>query len=206
MHARALAAIVTVIGMLALAPAANAGPITGGVFFAGPGQPVGGAWPVSTGVDFTGGWSVVAAGGDYSPLFGSGALATFTDFSYGAASGAVNIAIGSIWTITHLGITYTLQLATITGITRDLLTNSINSSGSGVMTITGGSTTFDPTFGFWNFTGGTAFEMHNLSFSSGSTGVVVPEPASLALLGTGLAGMALGLRRRLRQRQRTRTP
>jgi len=58
---------------------------------------------------------------------------------------------------------------------------------------------FDPTPGTFTFTinqTGGAF-----SFSATDSAAAVPEPGSMILLGTGLAGLAASVRRRLARKQ-----
>ena len=140
-------------------------------------------WFDATGVDFASPWIVTQSSGNYAGL--NGQSANFTDFGWGAGSGAVSVPLAqNIWTFTVAGITYSLNVGTVTNIDRGTSVNdNISVVGVGTLTITG----FDPTPGTWSFTGGFAGTSQNLSFSASPT--PVPEPSTLAMLALGLLGL-----------------
>jgi len=174
---------------------AGAAAITGNILFGGAGMPVGSTtWFGATGVNFTNPWLVVGRTGDYMPI-PFGADATFTNFNWGAGSGVVSVPMAqNIWTITEAGITYELNVGSVTDIDRgDALNDNIAVVGTGTLTITG----FDPTPGTWSYTAGFTSEgVPNLSFSAGTGETKVPEPSALILLGSGLAALGFCQRRK----------
>jgi hypothetical protein len=112
-------------------------------------------------------------------------IGTITDFAFSPTfSGPIN----DFWTVGS----FTFDLMSLDSV--DLTLNGdmitfINMVGSGVISGTG----YDDTAGFWTLAGDTSSMRFSWNGSSGA----VPEPATVALLGLGLIGVGIALRKRL---------
>src|SRR6202167_1569667 len=151
-------------------------------------------------VDGLGGGGLIT-GGLGSVSFSTGALATGSlqmggTFDGGGSflitgNGTNGVPTGTIFTGSFTGpVTWTL-VTLANGTHNYTLTGSITGTWSDGTTVSGATVQLTINTGKGYFNGST-------TISSGDTNIVVPQPGTLTLLGTGLIGLAGALRRKLR--------
>lgn len=176
-----------VLGMTAIT--AHAIPIVGQIDIAGGGKVTGGTdLDDATGLDFnpagggTGSFSVVGGTGSFAGQVGG--TGTIKDFVFAPFGGTIL----SFWTLTSGDFSFDLETVVIADQDEDFL----NLEGTGTIHGVG----FDDTDGDWTLTATNASETVKFAFGSSTFGA--PEPATMALIGTGLLALGLGSRRRKR--------
>ena len=179
---------------LGFAVTAQAVPINGAIGMAGGYTTDSGDDATATAIDF----DPTGPGGNFTTFQALGDLAIFlgkigsiTDFTFNPFSGPIN----GFYSVSNGGSTLTFDLTSLTLVNQDA--TEIRLSGVGNMHLTG----FDTTLGDWQFTAQVNQFGSNFAFtwsaSSGASGLPVPEPGSMALIGLGV--MMAGIARRRRQ-------
>ena len=128
--------------------------------------------------------------GDFAG-FSATSVNSFADFDYQPVdSSEFTPTFASFWSVTLGGDDYTMDVSSLT--VSDIEPNQFDITGTGTLNST--DMALDPTpgviTGSFNEAGGT------VNFSATSASAAIPAPATMALLGTGLIGLGLAVRRR----------
>lgn len=167
------------VGFVMTAGVASAELISGEVSISGGFEPTGGTdLSSATGLEFTeitNGYTLVVTGttGNFSEI--DDTYGTISDFLFSDSDFI-------LWEID--GFTFTLETISID--TQNA--TDLDLSGTGYISYAG----YDDTPGAWNFSGQT---VSGATFSWSSTNSAVPEPTTMLLFGTGIAGLASFRRR-----------
>ena len=193
--------VVWAVFALTLTQSAEAVPITGGIAFGGDASPNTGDWDTATAVDFGNASpnAVVTGGisGSYVGIVPFVQTATFSDFTFDPA--LLPNPVSPLWTFTAPnGLTYSFTLTSVVEqLTGD--NDDLTLAGNGDLSITGPGSQFDPTPGEWDFTGQESGQGVFSFSASNAAETVIPEPATMLLLGAGLAASARMARRHQRR-------
>jgi hypothetical protein len=140
----------------------------------------------ATGLHFTGGdddsgsfYVVSTYGDDFDGLLGT--TGTIYDFDFDSITSEGF----TLWTIGEF--TFTLESLSVD----DQSLTDLDLSGTGYLSYDG----YEDTYGEWNFSGNTVTGQ-TFSWSSTTSANEVPEPATMLLFGTGIAGLAASNRRK----------
>lgn len=179
--------VVALVGLLTLN--ARADLIVGDISFGGNVTPNNFNLNLATKFSTFGFIFVTAVDGDYSaitvpPPPANITPTTFTPFGFRAPD--ITATPFQLWTLNFGGDTYSFDAASM-AITNSSV-NSLELKGNGTAHITN----FDDTPGTWVITANNA----GSTFSFSSSAAVVPEPATMLLLGSGLLGLGVYARKR----------
>jgi hypothetical protein len=134
--------------------------------------------------------TVTQTDGDYS-VIPDGTPVTFQNFTFGGIS--PDTTVTPLWNLSYGGIIYGLIASSISIDYQS--STALLLSGLGTATMTGR----DDTAGTWNITANRAGRTFSFSASSSATAAPVPEPATMLLMGTGLAGLIVARRRKAKK-------
>jgi hypothetical protein len=180
--------VIATFGFFLLATTGSAAPITGEIQFKGSVQLTDGFFdPALTfasakGLQFSD-VTVKFAVGDFAGL--NGLPAKYEDFVFDSFTGP----LAPLWKVEA----FSFNLETLGIFAHN--DKFLGMSGTGLLMADG----YDDTKGAWILTTQTASGLTGITFSAATAAVAVPEPGTLLLLGSGMAGLALYRRRSIKK-------